>query len=97
MTLSAGGFCIVNGLGSLLGDASVFIGPDTGEVNIVVCGFIVIFLGIIAIAGGITAIRGRHMSLAFAGAAAGMMGGGLAGFLLGVASLLLFAFSDVDI
>ncbi|MBU0684777.1 MAG: hypothetical protein ABIE25_08580 [Thermoplasmatota archaeon] len=97
MTLSAGGICMANGLGSLLDGASVFIGPDTGEVNIVACGIIVIFFGIIAIAGGITAIRGKHISLALAGAVAGMMGGGLAGFCLGLASLLLFVFSDIDV
>jgi len=88
---------MVNGLGSLLEGAAVAVGPDTGQVNLAVCGFIVVFLGAIAIAGGITAILGKHISLALAGAAAGMMGGGNAGFWLGLASLLLIAFSDVDI
>jgi len=97
MTLVAGVSCIANGLGSLLGGTTVFISSDTAAVNIAACGIIVLFLGTIAIAGGTTALFGKHVSLSLAGAAAGMMGGGLVGFWLGLASLLLFAFSDMDI
>jgi hypothetical protein len=97
MTLIAGGLCLVNGLGSLLGGSTAFIGGDTSPINVTACGVIVLFLGSIAIAGGITAILEKHISLALAGAAAGMMGGGNPGFWLGLVSLLLFALSDVDV
>jgi hypothetical protein len=97
MTLIAGILCMVNGFGSLLGGSTSFVGGDTAPINVTACGAIVVFLGSIAIAGGITAIREKHISLALAGAAAGMMGGGNPGFWLGLASLVLFAFSDVDI
>ncbi len=97
MTLIAGGLCMVNGIGSLLGGSTAFIGGDTTPIDVTACGVIVLFLGSIAIAGGITAILEKHISLALAGAAAGMMGGGNPGFWLGLASLVLFAFSDVDI
>lgn len=88
---------MVNGLGSLLGGATAFVGGDTAPINVTGCGIIVLLLGSIAIAGGITALLEKHISLALAGAAAGMMGGGNPGFWLGLVSLLLFAFSDVDV
>jgi hypothetical protein len=97
MVLISGCLCMVNGLGSLLGGSTAFIGGDTAPINVAACGVIVLFLGSIAIAGGITAILEKHISLAIAGAAAGMMGGGNPGFWLGLVSLLFFAFSDVDI
>lgn len=97
MTLIAGILCMVNGLGSLLGGSTAFIGGDTPPINVAACGAIVLFLGSIAIAGGIAALLEKHISLAIAGAAAGMMGGGNPGFWLGLVSLLFFAFSDVDI
>jgi hypothetical protein len=97
MTLTAGILCLANGLGSLLGEHTAYVGGDTAPINVAACGVIVLILGSIAIAGGITALREKHISLAIAGAAAGMMGGGNPGFCLGLVSLLLFAFSDIDI
>jgi hypothetical protein len=97
MTLIAGCLCMMNGLGSLLGGSVAYVGGDTPPIDVTSCGVIVVFLGSIAIAGGVTALREKHLSLAIAGAAAGMMGGGNPGFWLGLASLALFAFSDMDI
>lgn len=97
MTFIAGILCVVNGVSSVLRGASIEIGPHTGEVNISVCGFIVVLLGSISLAGGIAAYLKKHISLAIAGAVAGMIGGGIFGFWLGLASLLLIALSNADI
>ena len=97
MTILAGVLALVNGLRGIFGGSSVALGPDVGFSHENVCGIIVLIFGIVAIAGGINALRGRNLSLSLAGAIFGMISGGLIGFWLGLGALILFAFFGEDI
>ena len=96
MTISAGILAMVNGLRGIFGESSIALGPDAGFSRSDVCGIMVLIFGIVAIAGGISALRCRYLSLSLAGAVLGMMGSGLIGFCLGLGALVMFAFSDQD-
>jgi len=96
-TLAAGALSLINGFNGIIFEGEfLFMEWDPGFSRFALCGIICILFGIIAIAGGIMALRTRRISLAFAGALLGMMGGGLVGFWLGLAAVIVFAFSDSD-
>lgn len=97
MTVVAGVLAFFNGFMSLFGHSSIdlfdiFIEPD----RYTICGIAIMASGVIAILGGISAIRGWNISLALVGAALGMMGGGIVGFWLGIASILFLFLSSED-
>ncbi len=94
ITLVLGLLSLQNGLGAMLTGEEFPFGPYVTRVA--ACGMIVIIFGIIAIAGGVSALRGKHFSLALAGTLLGMMGGGLVAFLLGLVACVLFYFADED-
>lgn len=96
MTLSAGLLSLFNGIQGIVFGGQFAFGLDPGFSRFELCGVIVIIFGIVAIAGGILALKRRHISLALAGAVLGMLGGGLLGFWLGLGALVLFGFSDED-
>ena len=98
MTIIAGLLALANGL-TTLSAATSFQWPDINmELNeFSVCGSMFILLGIVAVAGGVSALRGRYTSLALAGAGAGMIGDGLWGFVLGLVALVLLFMSNEDL
>lgn len=97
LTLTAGIMSLVNGAQGLLEDGSVALGPISNYTRYTFCGILVIMFGLVAIAGGISAIKGKNFTLALAGAALGMMGGGLFGFYLGLGALIVYALSNEDL
>ena len=97
LTISAGVLSLVNGLMGIFGEGSISFGPDVGFSRTELCGTILVSLGVVSIAGGLCAFRGRYMSLSLAGAFLGMIGGGFFGFFLGLASLVLFTLSSGDL
>lgn len=68
----------------------LYLTPDA------LCGASIILFGIVAIAGGISALMARHFSLALVGALLGMIGGGIVNFFLGVLAFAFFFFADED-
>jgi len=97
MTLLAGVLAIINSLRGLFMDSSVALGPADALTRETSCGIIVLVFGIVAVAGGISGIKEKSFALAVAGAALGMMGGGLFGFYLGLGALIVFGFSNQDL
>lgn len=98
LTVISGMIALVNGF-TALSNETVFHWPD---VNIAlnefsVCGVIVIIFGAVAIVGGLSAIKGGKISLALAGAAMGVMGGGIWGFALGLTAIVLLFLSEGDL
>ena len=93
----AGVLALVNGLRGIFSETSIALGPDVGFSRADVCATIALIFGVVAIAGGMNALKGRHLSLSLAGAFLGMMGGGLIGFWLGLGALILFALSNEDL
>ncbi|MBN1678612.1 MAG: hypothetical protein JW880_08775 [Candidatus Thermoplasmatota archaeon] len=94
MTLITGILSLNNGLqGMIAGDEFPF-GPYL--TRFAACSIAVIFFGIIAVAGGVSAMRGTHFSLALAGALLGMMGGGIVAFFLGLLAFIFYFFADED-
>jgi hypothetical protein len=97
MTLLAGFLAIINGLGALFTDSFLALGPESSFTRYTFCGMLVIFFGIVATAGGISAMRGKNFTLALVGAIMGMLGSGLLGFFLGLGALVVFALSSEDL
>jgi membrane associated rhomboid family serine protease len=97
MTLLAGVFALINGLGVLLADNFLALGPDSSFTRYTFCGVLVVLFGVIAVAGGLSGIKRKNISLALAGAVMGMLGGGLYGFFLGLGALVAFSLSKADI
>jgi len=97
MIIIAGILSFFNGLRTLLGETSwnlldVFV--DLNRYSI--CAVLVMLFGAVSIVGGISALRGRNLSLALAGAALGMIGDGVAGFWLGIGAILFLFLSSED-
>ena len=97
MIIIAGVLSFFNGLRTLLGETSwnlldVFV--DLNRYSI--CAVLVMLFGAVSIVGGISALRGRNLSLALAGAALGMIGDGVAGFWLGIGAILFLFLSSED-
>jgi len=97
MTLAAGILALVNGLRAIIADNPIALGPEASFTRYMACGIMVILFGIVAVAGGICALRGRNFTLALAGAVFGILGGGLFGFYLGFGALVVFGLSNEDL
>lgn len=98
LTIGAGLLAIVNGLRAILEDAyELGVWSEIPLDKYTICGSIVIVFGIVAILGGVAALKTRNMILAFTGAAFGMAGDGALGFFLGLAALVLFFLSNEDL
>jgi hypothetical protein len=97
-TIIAGILSLVNGVEGFLTDTSLFsFLPDYGKGVTTYCGVLLILFGVIAIAGGVYALRpGAHITPMLIGAAMGMLGGGVYGFLLGVAAMLASLLANSD-
>jgi hypothetical protein len=98
LTIISGMLALITGvLLAVIGNSYGLL-VDTGGAQIAVCGIATIILGIPAIIGGVCAIKRKHFSMAVAGAFTGMAAGGLwIGFFLGLAALILYAFSNEDL
>jgi hypothetical protein len=92
--ISAGVLGLVNGISAAL--TSPWVYRLGGEI-VRYCGILVILFGIGAIVSGVAALVMRRISPAFAGAVMGIAGGGVAGFWLGILSLVLLILSDEDL
>ena len=90
LTLVAGALSISNGFGAFLSVSE----RDLGSVSL--CAAPMIVFGVIAVAGGLCALRDKHFSLALAGAFLGALGDGLTGFVAGMTALFLFFLSNKD-
>ena len=97
LTIGAGVASFANGTYAMLTGTDVTLAADIGVTKEAICGFIFVLFGIVSIAGGIAALKRMHISLGLAGAALGMMGGGLVGFWLGLIALVMFALSHEDL
>jgi len=97
MIIIAGLLALFNGFMSLLGETSSDLFDIVIDLNrYSICATMIIAFGAVAIVGGISAIRGKNISLALAGAALGMLGGGIVGFWLGLTALLFLFLSSED-
>ena len=90
LTLLAGALSISNGFRAFLSAPE----QDFGSVSL--CAAPMIVFGVIAVAGGMCALRDKHFSLALAGAFLGALGDGLTGFVAGMSALFLFFLSNKD-
>ena len=97
MTLAAGISALINGLRAIISNSPIALGPEASFTRYTACGIMVLLFGIVAVAGGISAIRGRNLSLALAGAFFGILGGGLLGFWRGLGALVVFALFNEDL
>lgn len=98
MTIIAGLLAFFNGLMALLGQTSSNLFDIVIDLNrYSMCATMIMALGVVAIVGGISAIRGKNISLALVGAALGMMGGGIVGFWLGITAILFLFLSNEDL
>jgi hypothetical protein len=98
LTIIAGVLSLLNGLEGLFGRTHPFTSlPSAGESLVPVCGVLLVMFGVVAIAGGVYALRPRaHLTPVLLGAGLGMLGGGAYGFILGLAAVLLFWLANAD-
>lgn len=98
LTIAAGLLALNNGLRALLDETSfLWLDIDITLNRFSVCGILITTVGALAIAGGISAVRGKYFTLALAGAAFGMVGDGIAGLFLGLTAIILLFLSNEDI
>lgn len=95
MTIGAGLLSMFNGARGIVFGGSYF-GSWHVDIPEAACGVVFILFGTIAVAGGMMALKGKHIELAFAGAFLGMLAGGWYGFWVGSIALIAFLFSDAD-
>lgn len=95
MTVGAGVLSLQSALTATVLGGELPVGVDFERFAL--CGAIVTVFGIVAIAGGVCALLGRHFSLALTGAFLGMVSGSLVSFWLGLGALVAFAFADADL
>jgi hypothetical protein len=97
LIIVAGLLAFSNGLMAFFGESSsIWFDIDIGVNRYSVCGTMIMAFGVVAVAGGISAVRGKNLSLALAGAALGTMGDGLVGFLFGLIAIVLLFLSNED-
>jgi len=99
LTIITGVLCLMNGVVGLLADRNQFsFLPSTAEGLVPACGVILVLFGVVAIASGVYALRPRpRLTPVLLGAALGMLGGGDAGFFLGLAAIVLLWLANVDL
>lgn len=97
MSTAAGVLSLINGFEGVISNKESSILPPVSQSFVPVCGVLLLALGVLAILGGISAIRGGRLSLSLVGAGAGMLGGGLIGFYLGLGAIVLLVLSDQDL
>jgi hypothetical protein len=97
MIILTGVLALINGAGAILGEVGLGLDFRFHLDRYSICGALIIVVGLIAIVGGVSAVIGKHASLAFAGAACGIIGDGYLGFLLGLAALVLLFLSSQDL
>ena len=97
LVIVAGIVSLLNGLVAVYANSSFEVGPSLGINRYSFCGVLVIVLGVGAILGGTASFKLRRLTPGFAGAAMGMVAGGLFGFWCGLAALVLFFLSDEDL
>jgi len=95
MTIGAGLLSLQSALTATVFGGELPVGVDFER--FAMCTAMVTIFGIVAIAGGVCALVGRHLSLALAGAFLGMISGGLISFWLGLGALVVFAFANADL
>jgi hypothetical protein len=98
-TIIAGVLSLMNGVEGLLSRAGLYsFLPDGGEGLATFCSILLLLFGVISISGGIYAFTPRaHVTPVLIGAGLGMLGGGVYGFFLGLAAILLFWMANVDL
>lgn len=94
LTFGTGLLSLENGLQAMISGEEIPFGPYFTHVT--ACSITVILFGTIALAGGISAMRGKHFSLALAGALLGMMGGGIWAFFMGLVAFIFYYFANED-
>ncbi len=99
MVIVAGILGLVNGIEALLAISNTLPFLSNSEATVFpICGALLLVLGAIAIAGGIYALTPHpHLIPCLVAAAAGILGGGLLGFFLGFAAIVLFWMANVDL
>jgi hypothetical protein len=97
LTLAAGALSVVNGAQGLIFGGEFPFGELPVPSHFDVCGVILVLLGVLAIAGAVATLMLKRLSPGLAGAVCGMLGGGLFGFWLGLAALIVYIFSDTDL
>ena len=96
LTLVAAAFALWNGLGALVDYELGVPGPTLSLDRYGACGIIVIAFGAVAIAGGLSSLYRKNLTLSMAGAALGAMGDGIIGAVCGLTALGLLFLSDMD-
>ena len=91
LTIIAGLIVISNGLGGIWSLHSSLGWPAY------FCAVPITIMGVIAVIGGVCALKDVHFSLSLAGAFLGALGDGLTTFFIGMAALLLFFMSGRDL
>jgi hypothetical protein len=95
LVIIAGVLCLGNGL------ETVFVNSDVNIIGggdvVGYCGVLVFVSGIGAIICGVASLTLRRVSPALAGAVLGIAGGGLIGFWLGIAAIVLLVMSHDDL
>jgi len=99
LVIVAGILSLVNGAEALFAISNTLPFLSNSEATVFpICGALLIVLGAISIAGGIYALTPHpHLLPIVVAAAAGIMGGGLLGFFLGFAAIILFWMANVDL
>lgn len=97
LSVGAGILSLINGVQGILTNAELSILPPVSQSFVKVCGVLLLVLGALAVVGGVSAIRGGRLSLSLVGAGAGMLGGGLIGFYLGLGAIVLLLLSNQDL
>jgi hypothetical protein len=98
LTLAAGILTLLNGIRALANQATfLWLDIDLPINRYSLCGMLIVVFGAVAVAGGVSALLRKHLSLTLPAAALGMVGDGLAGFYMGLAAIILFFLSDEDI
>jgi len=97
LIIFAGLLSLFNGLGALLEDNSSAPTPFSSIGDYSICAFVIVAFGVVAILGGVSALRGKNFTLALAGAALGALGDGIVGVVCGLIALALLFISDQDL
>ena len=97
LTVIAGSLAVLNGIsGVSIGNSFPF--AVDGPLNqLTLCGIGALLAGVVAVIGGLFAIRGKHFSFALGSAVLGIVAGGWMGFYVGLAAVVLLMLSNQDL